>query len=110
MRRTILSRVADFLGINSLNSIGRDAYIIITLRSLRMFTAGIPSLILALFFSSLKFPDSRIGVFMTLTLLGDVLLSLIFTLVADKLGRRRILFMGSVMMTCSGVVFALSER
>jgi predicted MFS family arabinose efflux permease len=37
-------------------------------------------------------------------------LSLILTLVADKLGRRRILFMGSVMMTCSGVVFALSER
>jgi MFS family permease len=47
---------------------------------------------------------------MTLTLLGDVLLSLLLTLVADKLGRRRILFMGSVMMACSGVVFALSEN
>jgi MFS family permease len=107
--RTILSRIADFLGITSLNSIGRDAYIIIALRSLRMFTAGIPSLILALFFASLKFPDSRIGVFMTLTLLGDVMLSLLLTLIADKLGRRRILFMGSVMMAGSGVVFALSE-
>jgi MFS family permease len=109
MPRPILSRVADFLGITSLNSIGRDAYIIITLRSLRMFTAGIPSLILALFFASLDFPDSRIGVFMTLTLLGDVMLSLLLTLVADKLGRRRILFMGSIMMAGSGVVFALSE-
>ncbi|KAH7086835.1 major facilitator superfamily domain-containing protein [Paraphoma chrysanthemicola] len=109
MPRSALSRVADFLGITSLNSIGRDAYIIIMLRSLRMFTAGIPSLILALFFASLKFPDSRIGVFMTLTLLGDVLLSLLLTLVADKLGRRRILFMGSIMMAGSGVVFALSE-
>ncbi|KAF1942621.1 major facilitator superfamily MFS_1 [Clathrospora elynae] len=106
----VLSRIASFLGITSLNATGRDAYIIIALRSLRMFTAGIPSLILALFFSSLKFPDSRIGVFMTLTLLGDVLLSLLLTLVADKLGRRRILFMGSVMMACSGVVFALSEN
>jgi MFS family permease len=109
MPRTIVSRAADFLGITSLNSIGRDAYIIIALRSLRMFTAGIPSLILALFFASLKFPDSRIGIFMTLTLLGDVMLSLLLTLVADKLGRRRILFMGSVMMAGSGVVFALSE-
>ncbi|KAI8940369.1 hypothetical protein NX059_004062 [Plenodomus lindquistii] len=107
---TILSRITGFLGITSLNSIGRDAYIIITLRSLRMFTAGIPSLILALFFSSLKFPDSRIGVFMTLTLLGDVLLSLLLTLVADKLGRRKILLGGSVMMAGSGVVFALSEN
>jgi MFS family permease len=47
---------------------------------------------------------------MTLTLLGDVMLSLLLTLVADKLGRRRILFMGSVMMACSGVVFALFEN
>lgn len=75
-----------------------------------MFTAGIPSLVLALFFASLDFPDSRIGAFMTLTLLGDVMLSLLLTLVADKLGRRRILFMGSVMMACSGVTFALSEN
>jgi MFS family permease len=74
-----------------------------------MFTAGIPSLILALFFASLDFPDSRIGVFMTLTLLGDVMLSLLLTLIADRLGRRRILFMGSIMMAGSGVVFALSE-
>jgi len=109
MSARILSRTADFLGITSLNAIGRDAYIIIALRSLRMFTAGIPSLILALFFASLEFPDTRIGIFMTLTLLGDVMLSLLLTLVADKLGRRRILFMGSVMMAGSGVVFALSE-
>ncbi|KAJ4343008.1 hypothetical protein N0V87_000726 [Didymella glomerata] len=106
----ILSSIAGFLGITSLRATGRDAYIIITLRSLRMFTSGIPSLILALFFASLKFPDSRIGVFMTLTLLGDVLLSLLLTLIADKLGRRRILFGGSIMMACSGVTFALSEN
>ncbi|KAF1832947.1 major facilitator superfamily MFS_1 [Decorospora gaudefroyi] len=110
MAPTTLARMSGFIGITSLNATGRDAYIIILLRSLRMFTAGIPSLILALFFSSLDFPDSRIGVFMTLTLLGDVMLSLLFTLIADKLGRRRILFMGSVMMACSGVVFAVSEN
>src|SRR5690242_17911815 len=107
---SVQSRIAGFLGITSLRATGRDAYIIITLRSLRMFTSGIPSLILALFFASLKFPDSRIGVFMTLTLLGDVLLSLLLTLIADKLGRRRILFGGSIMMAISGVTFALSEN
>ncbi|KAJ8110979.1 hypothetical protein OPT61_g6319 [Boeremia exigua] len=106
----ILSNIAGFLGITSLQATGRDAYIIITLRSLRMFTSGIPSLILALFFASLKFPDSRIGIFMTLTLLGDVLLSLLLTLIADKMGRRRILFGGSIMMALSGVTFALSEN
>lgn len=47
---------------------------------------------------------------MTLTLLGDVMLSLLLTLVADRLGRRRILFFGSVMMTIAGTTFALSEN
>lgn len=110
MAPSILSRFARFLGVNSLHATGRDAYIIITLRSLRMFSAGIPSLILALFFASLDFPDSRIGAFMTLTLLGDVVLSLLLTLVADKLGRRRILLFGSTMMVLSGTAFALSEN
>jgi MFS family permease len=106
----IVSSIAGWLGITSLRATGRDAYIVITLRSLRMFTSGIPSLILALFFAALKVPDSRIGLFMTLTLLGDVLLSLLLTLIADKLGRRRILFGGSIMMAISGVTFALSEN
>ncbi|KAG9201557.1 hypothetical protein G6514_005564 [Epicoccum nigrum] len=110
MAITIVSSIAGWLGITSLRATGRDAYIVITLRSLRMFTSGIPSLILALFFAALKVPDSRIGLFMTLTLLGDVLLSLLLTLIADKLGRRRILFGGSIMMAISGVTFALSEN
>ncbi|KAF2874938.1 major facilitator superfamily MFS_1 [Massariosphaeria phaeospora] len=109
-RPDLLSRASTFLGLTSLNATGRDAYIIIALRSLRMFSAGIPSLILALFFFSLSFTNSRIGLFMTLTLLGDVLLSLLCTLVADQLGRRRILFSGSALMALSGVVFATSEN
>lgn len=110
MAPSILSRFARFLGVHSLHATGRDAYIIITLRCLRMFSAGIPSLILALFFASLGFPDSRIGMFMTLTLLGDVLLSLVLTLVADKIGRRKILLFGSSMMVLSGTAFAMSEN
>ncbi|KAF2679355.1 MFS transporter-like protein [Lentithecium fluviatile CBS 122367] len=110
MAPTLLTRFASFLGLPSLRKTGLDAYLIISLRSLRLFSAGIPSLILALFFSTLHFPDSRIGIFMTLTLLGDVILSLLLTLIADKLGRRRILLGGSLLMALSGVVFALSEN
>ena len=74
-----------------------------------MLSYGASSLILALFFSSLEFSDSQIGLFMTLTLLGDVILSLLLTLVADRLGRRRTLLIGAGMMICSGVVFATCE-
>lgn len=75
-----------------------------------MFAFGTNALVLALFFSALKFSDPSIGLFMTLTLLGDVHLSLLLTLVADKIGRRRILIGGSFLMVTAGVIFAVFEN
>jgi MFS family permease len=73
-----------------------------------MFGFGVVNLILALFFHEIGFSDDQIGFFMSMTLWGDVLLSLILTLVADHIGRRRILILGSLLMLGSGVAFALS--
>jgi predicted MFS family arabinose efflux permease len=64
----------------------------------------------AIFFSALKYSDHQIGVFMTLTLLGDVFLGTVLTLVADRVGRRRVLMAGSVLMILSGAVFAMFEN
>ena len=97
-------------GIASVHVTGRDAWLIILGRCCRMFAYGANSLIIAIFFSSLKFSDSHIGLFMTLTLLGDVLFSLLLTLVADRVGRRRILFAGAFLMVLSGAVFAYFEN
>jgi MFS family permease len=97
-------------GIKSLYDTGRDAWLIILTRCTRMFAYGTNSLILALFFSALDFSDFHIGLFMTLTLLGDVLLSVLLTLIADRLGRRKILFAGSFLMVLSGIAFALFEN
>ncbi|KAG4440635.1 hypothetical protein IFR05_003894 [Cadophora sp. M221] len=44
---------------------------------------------------------------MTLTLVGSTVLSFVFTIFADAVGRRVILILGAVLMTISGVVFAL---
>ena len=65
-------------------------------------------MVLALYLSSLGSSDARIGLFMTLTLLGDVVISFLLTLVADGLGRRRILVLGAGLMTASGIVFVIS--
>ena len=110
---SILQKVTWFyqeFGLKSLRDTGPDAWLIILSRCSRMLAYGTTSLILALFFSALEFTDSNIGLFMTLTLLGDVLLSGLLTLVADRLGRRRILFGGSLLMVLSGAVFALFEN
>ncbi|KAI2463723.1 MFS general substrate transporter [Annulohypoxylon bovei var. microspora] len=47
---------------------------------------------------------------MTFTLLGDVVLGTFLTLVADRIGRRRVLMGGSLLMILSGVTFALVEN
>ncbi|ETS74951.1 hypothetical protein PFICI_13435 [Pestalotiopsis fici W106-1] len=97
-------------GIASIHETGRNAYFIILARSFRMIAYGANSLILAIFFSALNFSDHQIGLFMTLTLLGDVFLGTFLTLVADKLGRRKVLLAGSFLMVFSGLVFAVFEN
>lgn len=47
---------------------------------------------------------------MTLTLFGDLLLGTFLTLVADRVGRRKVLLTGSVMMIVSGLTFAHFEN
>lgn len=76
-------------------------------RFVRLYAYGSSTLILAHFFTVLQNPTSRTGLFMTLTLYGDVVISLILTLFADRLGRRNILMLGAVLMTMSGITFAL---
>jgi predicted MFS family arabinose efflux permease len=44
---------------------------------------------------------------MTLTLIGDMLISFVLTLFADGLGRKSILALGAGLMAASGAMFAL---
>lgn len=96
-------------GLASLWATGRDAWLVIFARCARMFAYGASSLILALFFNELHVSDARIGLFLTLTLVGDVVLSLAVSLVADRFGRRRTVCCGAALMVLSGTTFALSE-
>ncbi|KAJ7452360.1 major facilitator superfamily domain-containing protein [Mycena galericulata] len=98
-------------GLHAVWRAGPDAWLIILARSSRMFAYGSSSLLLALFFAALNVSDAHIGLFMTLTYVGDILLSLALTLLADRtLGRRRTLLLGSSLMVLSGAAFAYSEN
>ncbi|KAF7552671.1 hypothetical protein G7Z17_g4176 [Cylindrodendrum hubeiense] len=102
-----VARLYHESGIASLYFTGRDAGLIILSRTCRMFAFGAVSLTIALFFAELGFSDFRIGLFMTLTLLGDVVLGLVVTLMADGLGRRRVMFAGGLLMAVSGLAFSV---
>lgn len=51
--------------------------------------------------------ETKIGLFMTLTLLGDILISLFLAFIADRTGRRNILILGAVALIASGLIFGL---
>ncbi|KAF3003066.1 para-aminobenzoate synthase, (PABA) [Curvularia kusanoi] len=97
------------LGLHTMRRASKDVYIIILSRYLRMFAYGTVALVLALYFQAQGLSDAQIGLFMTLTLLGDVVVSLLLTLVADGMGRRRTLMLGALGMAVSGTVFATAE-
>ena len=104
----LLSKLGEELGVYSILHSSRDTKLLCLQRFTRLFAYGASTLILALYLSSLGSSDARIGLFMTLTLLGDVVISFLLTLVADGLGRRRILVLGAALMIASGVIFAIS--
>lgn len=89
---------------------GRSSQLLLVSRFVRLFAYASSTLILADFLSVLGFTDTLIGTFMSLTLFGDVFISVLLTLFADVLGRRRMLSLGAILMAFSGVVFALSSN
>ncbi|KAL8778860.1 MAG: hypothetical protein Q9213_007214 [Squamulea squamosa] len=96
------------LGVYSILESPRDSKLLCLQRFVRLFAYGASTLILALYLSNLGVTDARIGLFMSMTLWGDVIISFMLTLFADGLGRRRILMLGSTLMTASGLVFTFS--
>ncbi|KAL8651712.1 MAG: hypothetical protein Q9226_004590 [Calogaya cf. arnoldii] len=96
------------LGLYSILGSSRDSKLLCLQRFVRLFAYGASTLILALYLSNLGVTDARIGLFMSMTLWGDVVISFILTLFADGLGRRRILMLGAALMTASGLVFTFS--
>lgn len=105
-----IKAVLDEIGLVTLFFSPINSKLLIFGRFVRLFAYGGSTLILASYLSELGASDTRIGLFMTLTLVGDIVISFILTLFADTMGRRFTMGIGAIMMTGSGVVFALSSN
>ncbi|MDQ6796246.1 MAG: MFS transporter [Chloroflexota bacterium] len=90
-------------------TLNRDGRLLFAARSVRMFAYGAVAVILVLYLARLGFDGGAIGLILSLTLIGDTIVSLWLTTHADRLGRRRILVVGSLLMAGAGAVFALTD-
>jgi MFS family permease len=93
----------------SIRGLDRDGRLLFATRVLRMFGYGSLAVVLVLYLAALGLDGVTIGIILTLTLVGDTLVSLWLTTSADRLGRRRVLIGGSLLMVGAGVAFALTS-
>jgi len=89
---------------------GRDTPLLFATRFVRLFAYGAVSVVLVLYLTSLGFSESKVGLLLTLTLLGDTVVSLTLTTQADRIGRKRMLVIGSVLMAGAGLAFACTRN
>jgi MFS family permease len=79
-------------------------------RFLRLFGYGFLSVVMALYLAEIGFRETQIGLLLTLTLLGDTAISLWITTHADRVGRKRMLMIGAVLMIFAGALFAATKN
>jgi len=101
------TRLSRFEVLKILTSDGRFLFLT---RIVRLFAYGFLSVILVLYLAELGLKETEIGLLLTLILIGDTLISLWITTNADRIGRRRMLIIGAVLMVFAGVLFALTRN
>ena len=84
----------------------RDAVVLLQTRAVRALGDGLVSVVLAAYLTALGFSAIRIGVLVTVTLLGSAALTLAVGLRAHAYPRRRLLRLVSLLMIATGVGFA----
>lgn len=97
---------ADAGLVAGLRGLDRDGRVLFGLRTLRMFGYGFLAVVLVLYLDAIGLDPLAVGIVLTLTLLGDTVISLWLTTHADRFGRRRVLLAGAALMVVAGVVFA----
>lgn len=88
----------------------KDTILLFTTRIIRMFAYGFLSVVLVLYLAQVGLNGKEIGLLLTLTLVGDAAISLWMTTSADRIGRKRMLILGAVLMALAGIAFALTNN
>jgi len=79
-------------------------------RCTRLFAYGALSVVLVFYLTSLGLTASQTGILLTLTLVGDTVVSFYLTTRADRIGRRRMLIVGALLMAAAGLAFAYTRN
>src|SRR5712692_3522929 len=95
---------------SALSDLTRDGWLLFLTRFLRLFAYGSLPVVLVFYLIGLGLSESQTGLLLTLTLAGDTVVSLYLTTRADRIGRRRMLVVGAILMAAAGLIFAYTRN
>ena len=93
-----------------LSWLSRDGKLLLAARTIRTFAYGFLSIILAIYLKLIGFSDFYIGLILTASLANSIILTLIASFYADRIGRRKVLIMYSTLMSLSGAIFFITSN
>jgi MFS family permease len=91
-------------------TLARDGRLLFLTRFVRLFSYGMLSVVLVFYLTSAGLTERQTGLLLTLTLAGDTVISLALTTQADRIGRRRMLIAGAILMAGAGAAFAFTHN
>ena len=94
----------------ALRILTRDGWLLFLTRFIRLFAYGSLSVVLVFYLIGLGLSEAQTGLLLTLTLVGDTVVSLYLTTRADRIGRRCMLIVGAILMAAAGVAFACTHN
>jgi MFS family permease len=87
-----------------------DGRLLFLTRLVRLFAYGFLAVVLVLYLAQTGLSEASIGLLLTLTLIGDTVISLWLTTRADRFGRRRTLIVGTLLMMLAAIFFANTQE
>ena len=90
--------------------LNRDIIILFITKILRMFSFGALSVVFFNVLASKGIEEQQIGFLQSFVAFGDIVISLILTTRADKIGRKKTLILGAFLKFFAGIVYAVSDN
>ena len=87
-----------------------DGRLLFATRLARLFAYGFLAVVLVLYLAQAGLSEAAVGLLLTLTLIGDTVISLWLTTRADRFGRRRTLIIGTLLMIFAALLFAGTQE
>jgi MFS family permease len=91
-------------------ALSRDGWLLLITYGVRTLAYGFLSVILGPYLAGLGLGPVVIGWIFTAALAGGAVMTVGLTAVADRVGRRRVLRVGAILMALAGAAFALTDR